>query len=334
MTTLWADGFEDSDNTSAGMTLDYAISGTPSDATGRRTGTKAVNLNSSSAYLQRTMGSSGATMFQSFACKSQGVNDNFNLAYFNEGATIHVNIGMDSAGKLKVGRNSVLLGTSSAQVFFANQWVWLQIKVVIHDTTGSVEVRDASGAVIINLTNVDTRNGGTGVVDNCRVGANTNAGYAVDDWHIWDTTGSICNTWTNDTRIDSIRPDGAGASTQFTPSVAPNWDAVNEAQWNSTDYVESSTAAHQDLYTFSDLSHSPVSIFGVLRAAVAQKDDAGARSLKLLTRRSATTYAGSAQALTQGSYGRVYDVQEADPSTSAAWTKTNLNAAEFGIENV
>lgn len=256
---------------------------------------------------------------------------------FLEVATVHVSISVNASGQIEAyrGDRTTLLGTSSAFVTSAT-WTWIQVKVVIHDTTGSVEVRDSSGNVVLSLTNVDTRNGGTPYVDTVSLGY-TGAYTAItafDDWHVWDSTGSICNTFTNDTRVDHKLPDGAGNSAQFTPSTGSNYACVDEANWNTTDYVESSTAGHIDTYTFGDIGHSPPNIYAVLITAVAQKDDAGARSLKMTARRSGTNYSGSANTLNQGSYSRSVDVRETDPSTSAAWTQSGVNAGEYGFENV
>lgn len=339
MTTKWADGFED--NAASTLGADYSVAGTWVIGTGRRTSTSSVGYSAqtSSVTLTRTIGGTETTVFQSLAMKPANLTVSTARSFlrFLEGATVHVAVHLNASGALAVYRGDMttLLGTSSV-LFTAGNWAWFQIKVKVHDTTGTVDIQDASGASLLSLTGLDTRNAGTGFCDTVSLGASGNGGLTqdFDDWHVWDTTGSICNAFTNDTRIDHRLPDGAGNSAQFTPSTGSNYAAVDEANYNTTDYVESSTAGHKDSYSFQDISHSPPSIFSVLRTAVAQKDDAGARSLKMMTRRSGTDYSGSAVTLNQGSYVRVVDVQETDPSTSAAWTQSGVNAAEFGFENV
>lgn len=333
MTTKWADSFEDLASGVANFATDYtAAAGTGLNVgTGRRTGTQA--LSTANGTLTKTIGGTEATMFASIALNIPSL---VSAAFmrFQEGATVHLEFRLTVTGAIAVYRaGSTLLGTSS--VFFtAGSWTWFQIKVLIHDSAGTVEIRDASGSVLLSLTGQDTRNAGTGFCDTMYLAGPTIAATLFDDYHVWDSTGSICNTWTNDTRIDHKLPDGAGNSAQFTPSAGSNYDCVNEPTWNTTDYVESLTAGHKDSYTFGNLAHSPPSIFSVLRTVLAQKDDAGARQLKPMTRRSGTDYSGTGVTLNQGSYVRVVDVQEADPSTSAAWTQTGFNAAEFGFENV
>lgn len=335
MTTRWADGFEEMASGIANFQTDYtANAGTGLNVgTGRRTGTQCLSTVNGS--LSRAIGGTEATMFQSIAVNPSLQNGS--IMKFYEGATLHVDIRLKSTGALEAYRNTTLLGASS--VFLTGgSWSWFQVKVVIHDSTGSVEIRDASGNVLLNLTGQDTRNGGTGYCDTVQIQGAGSSTYLFDDWHVWDTvvTGGAdeATTWTNDTRVDHKFPDGAGNSAQFTPSTGSNYSCVDEANWNSTDYVESATAGHKDSYSFGDISHSPPKIFAVLRTVLAQKDDAGSRSIKPMTRRSGTDYSGSAVTLNQGSYVRVVDVQATDPSTSASWSQAGFNAAEFGFENV
>lgn len=341
MTTRWADSFEDT--ASADLAADYSVAGgafPPTIVTGRRVGTSALRCNGTAQGVTRVIGGTEATLFQSAAMKfdsfSTATSSRFFFRFY-EGATAHITLFVAS-GAIAVyrGNFTTLLGTSAA-FFTLGSWTWLQVKVVIHDTTGSVEIRDSSGAVVLSLTGIDTRNGGSGYVDT--VGLNSsitsNSDVTFDDWHVWDETGSICNTWTNDTRIDHLRPAGAGNSASFTPSAGSNFQCVDDTTYNATDYVESSTAGHKDSYAFSDLPHSPPSIFGVVATVVAQKDDAGARSLKPMVRSGGVDYsAASGTTLNQGSYSRVADVREVDPATSAGWTIAGVNAAEFGFENV
>lgn len=338
MTTRWADGFED--DAAANLNAEYTVYNSPTIVTGRRTGTSALRCNGNTQGVLRAIGGTEATMFQSVAMKVDVFPTPAASRFFikfTEGATVHISLFVTAAGAIAVykGNFTTLLGTS-ANFFTLGVWTWLQVKAVIHDTTGSVEIRDASGSVVLAISGADTRNAGTGYCDTvgCNSSTSLNADISFDDFHVWDATGSICNTWTNDTRIDHKLPTGAGNSASFTPSAGANYTCVDEANYNTTDYVESSTAGHKDSYAFGDISHAPPNIFAVLVTAVAQKDDAGARSLKGLVRSGGTDYSGSAVTLNQGSYSRVVDIRETDPATSAAWTQTNVNAAEFGFENV
>ena len=64
-----------------------------------------------------------------------------------------------------------------------------------------------------------------------------------------------------------------------------------------------------------------------------KKDDSGTRQIKSLCKSGATTTTGATQTLSS-SYAYFKEIYETDPNTAAAWTETNLNSAEFGVENV
>jgi hypothetical protein len=341
MTTLWADSFEDT--TAANLAYDYSNINSIDIVSGRREGTYAASQSGNNAGFKRRLASSIETIFVSFAFKP--INNQPEGTFFRvmENDVYHVSLAQDRNGRLTVYRGDpklltgTLLGTSADTVLTVNQWRWLQIKIVIHDSTGSVEIRDASGAVLLDLTNQDTRNGGTsGVIDSVYMGCPSGTAQwgQYDDLHIWDANGSVCNTWTNDTRIDHLLPDGAGDSTQWTPSAGSNYECVNEAAVSTTEYVSSSTAAHKDLYAMSALPHTPANIFSVLTRAVATKDDAGARGVKLLLKSGTTTSTGATNTLELSAWLAFSAVAEADPNTSSAWTASGVNAAQVGVENV
>jgi hypothetical protein len=73
------------------------------------------------------------------------------------------------------------------------------------------------------------------------------------------------------------------------------------------------------------------SIFGVQVNMVARKDDAGGRTLRSLTRISSTDYEGMSQNI--GTDYRDYrQIIEQNPNTSATWTESDINGAEFGYK--
>lgn len=338
MTTRWADSFEDADASS--VTAEYVVITGVALTTGRRSSTSALDFNAYTSLISRAIEGTEATMFASFASKLGTLpTSNVNvrpLFEFRENATVHVSLHVNASGALLVYRGALttLLGTAPA-VYTAGNWKWVQIKVVIHDTTGSVEIRDASGTVLLALTGIDTRNGGSGFCNTIAMGSANAIGCYHDDLHVWDSTGSICNTFTNDTRVDHEVATGAGNSAQFTASAGANWECVDEQPVNTTDYVESSTVGHKDTYAFGDIAHAPPSIFAVVVTAFGIKSDAGARSLKTVVRSGGTDYADAAgTTLEEGSYKRAVSVRETDPNTAAAWTVSGVNAAEFGFENV
>lgn len=85
-----------------------------------------------------------------------------------------------------------------------------------------------------------------------------------------------------------------------------------------------------DLYNFEAVNNT--TILGVQVNALVDKSDAGTRTAANVIKSGATT-------LVKATYSPVTttpifysNIQETDPNTSAAWTQSNLNAAEFGIK--
>jgi hypothetical protein len=77
--------------------------------------------------------------------------------YFQEGATIHIAIQMNSSGFVEIrrGAGGTLLATGTAG-FSAGVYRHLEVKCKVHDTTGYVEVR-VDGVVDVTFSG-DTRN--------------------------------------------------------------------------------------------------------------------------------------------------------------------------------
>lgn len=232
--------------------------------------------------------------------------------------------------------SGTVLGTTTYAVPLGT-FVYLEVKVLINNTTGTFEIK-VDGSSKLSLSSQDTQNTANSTANQVNIGPDgsvTNATYTWDDLYICDGAGSTNNNFLGDCRVDAYLPNGNGNSSQLVGSdgnSTDNYLLVDESAPNDdTDYVESATVGNKDTYATANMSHTPSSIFGVQILANAKKDDAGARSLATVTRSAATDYDGATQALGTG-YLYYYDIREVDPATSAAWTKTNFDAAEFGVK--
>lgn len=157
-----------------------------------------------------------------------------------------------------------------------------------------------------------------------------------DDIIAWDNAGSgliVADLPLGPQRLRLVKPNGVGTTTQFTPTgAANNYDCVDDSPVNDGDttYVASATNAQRDLYTFEDLS-GVTTIKGAMLNVVAKNPGGGALGLKNVTKSGGTTSAGISLVPFQTYECHMYPV-ELDPNTSAEWTQTNFNAAEFGYE--
>lgn len=336
MTLLFTDGFDHYG--SSDITKKWTASASCSISTtgGRRSsGAFSVGL---FGGAQKSLPATYTTLVMGAALKFT-TNSGYPLMQFIEGGTIHLSLCFESGTqKLQLRRgqyNGTIIATGSV-VLSSSTWYYVEFKATINDTTGSTEVRiNGVADSSLTLTNTDTRNGGSGYIDTVGLGqyySGLGNGATFDDLYVCSTAGATNNNFLGDCRVDTILPTGDGNYTQFTPSTGTaHWSLVDENPPNTTDYVSSATSGNRDSYTFPDLSGlSSQTVYGIQINAAALKSDAGARSLGTMSRLSGTDKDGSGAALPT-SIAYISEIQETDPA-SAAWTESNINAAEFGVK--
>lgn len=152
----------------------------------------------------------------------------------------------------------------------------------------------------------------------------------IDDVYVNDDQGAEANGWLGDRRVFSIRPSGAGSSTQMVPTGAPtNHESVDDdVQDADATYVSTANVGDSDLYTKEALADAKnisfVQLNGVFRS-----DDATSRTARLLLKSGAIT-AESADVGFTNSYINKSHILHLDPNTGAPFTVANFNAAEIG----
>lgn len=303
-----------------------------------RTGIRGLRKTSgANPNLRRQLAASVSTLVVGFAFRRPNIPSSEDIIVrFLETGTEHVSVRMNaSTGVLTVSRNGTTLATSSATINI-NIWYYIEFKATISDTVGTYELR-VNGTNVASGSGADTRNGGTGVINQLNFGGATNTGDVdIDDIYWLDTSGSAPNNdFLGDVKVECILPNGNGNSSQFTGSDGDSIDnylLVDENNLDTADYVQSTANDQIDEYTFGDLTVTTGTVYGVQINASALKTDAGAKSIALMTRRSGTDYASSDQALSTSQ--QIHSqIREQDPSTSAAWTISGVNAAEFGVKS-
>lgn len=259
------------------------------------------------------------------------------LVQFAHSGTMHIHIDLTSTGFLQVrrGQNGTVLGTGTFQ-FTAGVYAYVEAKVNIHGSTGSVEVK-VNGATDINITGANTQNGGTAAVNTLRLfysGTAVGTTMDIDDLYVCDTAGSVNNDFLGDVRVEALLPNGNGNSSQLVGSDSNSTDnylLVDEAAPNGdTDYVESSTVSDKDTYAFGNLTSTSGTVLGVQVLPYARKTDAGTRSIKSVARLSGTEE-DSADKTLSTSYAYLKDIRETKPG-GGAWSISDVNSAEFGVK--
>lgn len=289
---------------------------------------------------------SASEYFARIKCCFQTASQQF-IMRFDETATNHVYLQWNADGTLSALRNGTVLATGATVYPRLNTTVLdVQIRVVIHDTTGVFQVKAFSSgvgsatALEINFSG-DTRNGGTGIIN--RIGFSMTSGVTMyfSDFVVNDTTGSSENSWPGPVRVVLSKPSADGGSgVQWTPLSSTNVSNIDDTIPGAHDvdvtYNEDSTAGHKDYFTtwgsFSGMS--PSSIHFVVTKCHIRSADGGAHTARTLAKNGGTNVNGATVAL-GATYGLIEDRYYNDPATSAAWASFSaIAAAEFGYELV
>lgn len=259
------------------------------------------------------------------------------LIRFKDGASTQIDIRHtgSTASDLKVTRNGTQLGNTVSNVFAQNVWTWLSVRVVIHPTNGLVEIRNASGSVIFSVSGVNTQATANAYVTAVDLGANSGGGFRHDDLFIMDTAGATFNGHLTERSIRTVFPNADGDTLQWAANGAANrWDCVDEVSTdNDTTYLSSSTAGQTNLSNLQNLPSSVQQIEGVIWQHRSRKDEVGTREVRGVIKTGGTVYNGSTKNLSS-TYTNYADLWELNPNTGTAWTPTEVNALQGGIQVV
>lgn len=240
---------------------------------------------------------------------------------------------LDADGQLIVHRN-LFIGSdiivSSGVFLLPYTWYYLEIAAKVNNTTGSIVVK-ANGSQIISFSGdtcysqerIDVVSLGKPLGDYAAMNRGVENVY-YDDFVI--ATGD----WTGRGGVEALVPNGAGNSTDLTPSAGDNYAAVDEIPTDDdTTYVSGDTADDHDSYALSDLT-----LEGTVKAVQwncrAKLAEEGSGSIKRVLRSGATDYAGDAIGL-DVTYAWKSECFASDPATDAAWARAAVDALEAGV---
>ncbi len=349
MGLVWTESFEGG----SGWPTKYNANGSnaPGVTTGGSARTGSAAGTSSINYAVNLVGADQDDVITvGCAFHASGASPDGQMFYFaaDSGATVHVSVyiqnGSTGMSTLKAYRGTsagVLLGTSSEFVRPASgAWFYVEVKVKLHDSTGTVDLQFA-GVSVLSLTGQDTKNGGTATVfDNvlARTATLTNVD-AMDDFYLTNEQGSVNTSFLGVIKVECIRPTGNGNSSQGVGSDSNSTDnylLVDETSGGS-DYVDFAATGDKDTYVFGDISTgSPylggsTVVKGVAVTMVGSKTDAASRTLTTVARLSATETDVTGGVPQNGVQRTLMGVHETKPG-GGAWTLTDVNSAEFGVK--
>lgn len=265
-----------------------------------------------------------------------------NGVYIEKASAEQCHIGFsNSAGffNLTFQRGATVLGTTTSN-FLYNVWHYFELKVTVRTSTnGSYELRWNEVNVLsgsgVNSANVGSD--GSDIVAWRTVASGANMRW--DDMYVCDDAGAINNDFKGDSQIRGGLPNGVGDVQQWTPGTGTTHhtlvDDAATGVTDGTDNVNSDTNGQKDLFDFQDLVSVNGNIYGLMLMSQLAMNAAGSRTLKHVYRDIANVEYNPANfVVSSTTYTEFQDIMEVNPNTAVAWTESDINNAQFGVEVV
>lgn len=238
--------------------------------------------------------------------------------------------------QVRRGDNAGTILETGATSLPAGGWAYLEFKVTLSDSglTGAYEVRID--------TILEVNNGGA-TIQTIPTGNPSGADQLrvvnfqrLDDLYILNNAAGA-NNFLGDTVIEGLQPSGAGAFTDWSVTgAANNWDAVSDNATVPTDndYVSSDTNGNKDFYDFGNLGFITGSIHCVMACIGSRMETgAGTRTIRAKFRDTGTNEGGFGNRTINGTGVSEYcALLETDPTGGGAWSISEINSGQFGLE--
>jgi hypothetical protein len=333
MTVLFIDGFRQ--YSSLSQKYDTA-SGGVLHSTGGPTGGGYVSWGHGTVPTVSRNVPSGSTWYMGarFSLGSGGADYGSRIFQLWDGGARQMSVGVAGDGVIDVCRSNGIdedVVASSDSPMTANEWTWLEARMVVGNANGAAEVR-VNGVVVIDETGLDT--------DVTSSGRANRAGFYARDalWNIRAVSLTdlyIANDaggqdFYGDMRIETLVPTSAGAHSDWTPTTGYGFECVDELPGNATDYIHALDIGMKDTYVYSNLSVANGTVVAVQHGLLTKKSDYGTRYYSPISRVGGTDYEGSIL-VAQNDWTVGVHLETVNPDTSVAWTISDVNNAEFGV---
>ena len=296
---------------------------------------------------------SDSTCIVGFAFKVASLGD------YNFGAYGHT-FGIWNGGDYKCGfkvlnNGTIGFGTSDYSYISSGvpvqdgRWAYIECKVVLHDSTGSVVIK-VNGTVVLSQTNIDTIYTGTAAwngidIQGARTGPTaadavlTNSNTVLyDDFYLLDGsvgTGRANNDFLGDISVRYLVPTSDSAVTwdRGGTDSGANFSQVSESSPDDdSKYVTTATVDEIDYYGFPDVTVG-ADIYGVQAVISAKKADTGSAQIAACVKTSGGSDREHPSPLgiaSDSAYSYFLFPWDGSPETSLAWTESEVNGAAFG----
>jgi len=258
------------------------------------------------------------------------------IMYIYDGAGWAAGLYLNSNGSLDL-RNAAgtTIATSATGLIRAGVWHYFEWKLVVSNT-GTFILRVDGQNIFTYAGTIDTQ-ATNAYVYIVGLGGGSGGG-TYDDIVMMDDTGTECNAMLGDCRITQLAPISDTADADWLKSTGTDGyamidDPVPGTHDGDSTYLYSNVVDDLSLFDLGNMVTSPTSIFAVQSAFVAKKTTTDARTIRSVLKSDDTVANGATKTLTT-SYAYYHDVWTLNPDTSAAWAKSEVDAAQLGIETI
>lgn len=246
------------------------------------------------------------------------------LCNFFNGSTTLGFLRFDLAGTLTAVRSTSTVLLTSAMALGLGVEYLIEVRYLPHASAGVFQVK-VNGVLVIDYSG---NTGTTTPINNISFGKASYWVFYLDNVVIDDAA------WPGNSKIQAIKPTGAGNSTQWTPSAGANYACVDEVPPSEADYIESNVIGHLDLYAASDLVGTIGAVKCVQVQALAVAEGAPTpTNLQFAVRSGGTDYFSGDKLVPSGA-AQLAGLWETDPATGVAWLAGAVNAMEIGVKAV
>lgn len=254
-----------------------------------------------------------------------------------EGGTTHVFFTCGETGIISAFKgDGTLLAQSSTFAIIEGDWHFVEFDITIDNAAGSARIV-VDSVEAINVTGVDTRNGGAvGTADRiylcCSTGGFPNANrHYFDNLYVGDPYGTGLIELAGPVRVDVLTPN-ANDSVAFTPSAGANYENIDDATPDDDGtYNETLSDGVADDFTLPSLPDDSLTIYAVQVRSVAARNGAGVAAIANRLISGATTDVSASESLA-GSYEELTTLFELNPDGDVEWDDDAIDALKVGYE--
>jgi hypothetical protein len=257
---------------------------------------------------------------------------------YDSSGILHMGWGRDCDGVwVKRGVNGnptdhAYVAHSTSQMFF-DRWYYVELKVVLHPTNGSFELR-INGKVEASQTGVQTTNPAAqslGSISRLGSYGTFASGFGYDDWYLCDGSGSVNNNFMGDVRLSGSYVNLDGHQGWHTTDNQNAHSTAIGTLDGDTSYNYSRTLGDIDTF-FHTQPAGLTSVQGVMINTFRREEGVGGtRQLAMVTRVGNQTNIADPTTCSNSYFDdpHTYDV---NPVTGDPWTVANWQATQFGYK--